>query len=257
MAQNGDFMSEYVEKILLAPVQVEFTDNVKKIRQNLMVTSFIALFITIGGIQIDPSSAIFGLKFKGLTDELLYYGLLVLIVYFLIHFVWCAYESLQEWEVRITGTKKAFLCADDMDIDEIMQSPFPSDPRNATFYYWWSTQANKIFGLKTEFLSAKKRIEKIEKSIADMSKEGVNLNRSDTNISIQVQPLKNDIEGAVNSIIRMEKILDSKQLMVSMKTFDRRYQYFLRSQNIRWFIIDFLGPIILASTALLNIINCM
>ncbi len=34
-------MSESVEKILLAPIQIEFTDNVKKIRQNLMITSFI------------------------------------------------------------------------------------------------------------------------------------------------------------------------------------------------------------------------
>ena len=65
-------MSESVEKILLAPIQIEFTDNVKKIRQNLMVTSFITLFITLGGISIDPSSTIFGLKFNGLNDVLLY-----------------------------------------------------------------------------------------------------------------------------------------------------------------------------------------
>ncbi|MCV5687679.1 hypothetical protein OFN32_26045, partial [Escherichia coli] len=63
-------MSESVEKVLLAPVQIEFTENVKKIRQNLMVTSFIALFMTLGGVSIDPSSTFFGLKFNGLNDAL-------------------------------------------------------------------------------------------------------------------------------------------------------------------------------------------
>ncbi|MCV5225048.1 hypothetical protein OFC57_39700, partial [Escherichia coli] len=60
----------------------------KKIRQNLMVTSFIALFMTLGGVSIDPSSTFFGLKVNGLNDALLYKGLLILILYFLVHFVW-------------------------------------------------------------------------------------------------------------------------------------------------------------------------
>ncbi|HCG7279380.1 TPA: hypothetical protein NJ358_000106 [Vibrio parahaemolyticus] len=248
-------MSESVEKILLAPIQIEFTDSVKKIRQNLMITSFIALFITLGGVSIDPSSTIFGLKFNGLTDALLYKGLLILVVYFLIHFIWCAYESLQEWEIRVTGTKEAFIRAVDMDFDEAIKPPYPSDPRNSTFYFWWSTQAKRIGNLNTHLTNINQRIESMEKSITDMREKGVNLNRSDANISSQVQPLKIDIDGAVSSINRMEKVLDGNQLLISMRTFDRRYRYFLKSQNIRWFVIDFFGPIILSSVSLLCLLN--
>ena len=248
-------MSESVEKILLAPIQIEFTDNVKKIRQNLMVTSFITLFITLGGISIDPSSTIFGLKFNGLNDVLLYKGLLILILYFLIHFVWCAYESLQEWEVRVTGAKESFIRADDMDPDDAIKQPYPSDPRNSTFYYWWSTQAKRIGSFKECFTNINQRIENMENAIHEMREQGASLSHSDVNISSQVHPLKIHIENAVSSITRMEKALVGNQLLVSMKTFDRRYKYFLRSQNIRWFIIDFFGPIILSSVSLLCLLN--
>jgi hypothetical protein len=248
-------MSESVEKVLLAPIHIEFTDNVKKIRQNLIITSFIALFITLGGVSIDSSSTIFGLKFNGLDDALLYKGLLILILYFLVHFVWCAYESLQEWEVRVTGTKEAFIRADDMDIDEAVKPPYPSDPRNSTFYYWWSTQAKRIGTLKEHLTNINQRIESMENAIHEMREKGTSLNRSDVNISSQVQPLKIEIDSAVSSITRMEKVLVGNQLLVSMKTFDRRYRYFLKSQNIRWFIIDFFGPIMLSSVSLLCLLN--
>ena len=248
-------MSESVEKILLAPIQIEFTDNVKKIRQNLMITSFIALFITLGGVSINSSSTIFGLKFNGLDDVLLYKGLLILILYFLVHFVWCAYESLQEWEVRVTGTKEAFIRADEMDIDEMVKPPYPSDPRNSTFYYWWSTQAKSIGTLEVHLTNINQRIESMESAIHEMREKGDTLSHLDVNISSQVQPLKMDIDSAVSSITRMEKVLVGNQLLVSMKTFDRRYKYFLRSQNIRWFIIDFFGPIMLSSVSLLCLLN--
>ena len=197
-----------------------------------MITSFIALFITLGGVSINPSSTIFGLKFNGLNDSLLYKGLLTLILYFLVHFVWCAYESLQEWEVRVTGAKKAFICADDMNFDEAVKPPYPSDPRNSTFYYWWSTQAKRIGSLKEHLTNINQRIQSMENAIHEMPEKGASLSRSDVNISSQVQPLKIDIDSAVSSITRMEKVLLGNQLLVSMKTFDRRYKYFLMSQNI-------------------------
>lgn len=37
--------------------------------------------------------------------------------------------------MRVTGTKEAFLRADEMDFDEAIKPPFPSDPRNSTFYF--------------------------------------------------------------------------------------------------------------------------
>lgn len=53
------------------PVIAEFTENTLKIRRNLLVASAISIAISLGGLQINPGSEIFGIEFTGLTDELI------------------------------------------------------------------------------------------------------------------------------------------------------------------------------------------
>lgn len=250
-------MKDNIKKVLREPVQIEFSDSVKKIRNNLMIISFISLFVTIGEVNIRPDSKFFGLGFDGLDNSLIFNGLLIVLIYLLIHFIWSAYDSLQEWEVRVTGTKGAFDPADPMDIDDRIHPDYPADARNSTFYYWCTTQASKIGNLKKDLDLALSKIEGIEKSIHEMREEKYKLSHSDVNISSQVQPIKIDIESTTRRIERIEKVLESNQLIESMKTFDRRFKFFLRSQNIRWFMIDFLAPILLASSAILKMIGVM
>ncbi|TON64221.1 hypothetical protein CGH51_25260, partial [Vibrio parahaemolyticus] len=87
-------------------------------------------------------------------------------------------------------------------------------------------QAKRIGSLKEPLTAINQRVESMEAAIHEMRESGASLNRSDVNISSKVQPLKMDIEIALNSINRMEKVLVGNQLIVSMKTFDRRYKYF-------------------------------
>ena len=246
---------EKIEKILKEPVMIEFTDSVQKIRMNIILSSFISLFITIGGVQIDPKSTFFGLKFSGLSNDLIYSGLLVILVYLLIHFLWRAYDTLQEWEVRVTGTRGAFKRADHNDLDEAIHPSYPSDPRNSTLYYWWTTQAKKIAYIKTNISSANDKLEEMESIVHKLREDGtVKLSRDTVNISWQVHPIKEDWESIKKSILAIEKTLTADQLIESLAKFDRRYRYFLRSQNIRWFVIDFAFPIILASTAIAKMV---
>jgi hypothetical protein len=248
-------VKDNVKKVLKEPVQVEFSDSVKKIRNNLMMVSFISLFVTIGEVDIRPDSKFFGLGFDGLDNPLIFKGLLIILIYLLIHFIWSAYDTLQEWEIRVTGTNGAFYPADRKDINDIVHPDYPADARNSTFYYWCTTQASKIGNLKKDLDSAKSKIEGIENSIHKMRDEKYILSRSDLNISSQVQPIKLDIESTKKTIERIEKVLESNQLIESMETFDRRFKFFLKSQNIRWFIIDFSAPILLATSAILKMIQ--
>lgn len=250
-------MKDNIKKVLKEPVQVEFSDSVKKIRNNLMMVSFISLFVTIGELSIRPDSKFFGLGFDGLDHALIFKGLLIILIYLLIHFIWSAYDALQEWEIRVTGTNGAFYPADPMDINDSIHPDYPTDARNSTFYYWCTTQASKIGNLKPDLDSAISKIESIEKSVHEMREEKYELSRSDANISLQVQPIKIDIESTTKRIERIEKVLESNQLIESMRTFDRRFKFFLKSQNIRWFMIDFSTPVLLASSAILNTIDVM
>jgi hypothetical protein len=240
-----------VSKVMKEPILVEFTDSVKKLKKNIMVFSFISLFITVGGIKISPESTFFGLKFSGLNNELIFKGLLLLLVYMLIHFLWCSYESLQEWEVKTTGTKKAFIPSGPYDaIDDAISHNYPSDPRNSTLYYWWSTQASKIANIKNDIESANKKVEELEEIVHSLREGGSELSRNTVNISTHVDPVKIAWIEMGASIKVIEQALNSEQVLTSMRTFDRRYKFFLKTQNIRWLLIDFIAPITLAVLAI-------
>ncbi|OJA06811.1 hypothetical protein QHL1GM_16150 [Halomonas sp. QHL1] len=236
---------------------IEFSDTVRKMKTNVILVSFISLFMTLGGVEIDPESTFFGLKFTGLSSDLIYSGLVVVLFYLMAHFVWCAYETLQEWEVRVTGTKGAFKRADQEDIDEAIHPSYPSDPRNSTLYYSWSTQAHKISCVRSDIESANKKILELEAVVHGLREQGTKLSRDTVNISTSVDPLKDEWQSIKRSIQAIEKTISADQVIDSMRVFDRRYKYFMKTQNIRWFVIDFIFPIVLSSVAIYKMIDAL
>ncbi|MCW8830727.1 MAG: hypothetical protein OQK32_04305, partial [Gammaproteobacteria bacterium] len=76
------------QKALGEPLMPEFTDYMRRARTLLIVVSLISIAVVIGGLAIDPSSSVLGVKFKGISDELIRKGLLIANAYLLIHFLW-------------------------------------------------------------------------------------------------------------------------------------------------------------------------
>ncbi|MCD8551138.1 MAG: hypothetical protein LRY75_21890 [Shewanella xiamenensis] len=246
---NSDKKKNAVQKILSEPVLVAFPENVIKVRNHLMILCFVSLFLTLGGIGIDPSSTFFGLKFKNLDDELIFYGLVILLVYQLIQFIWYSYDALQEWELRTTGTKGAFSPVNDMNLDERIHPDFPSDPRNSTLYYWWKTQTKYIANIEPLFNEAKEKMDELEKRVHEATDRN-SFSRETINISNQVQPLKESWAEISSSLKAIKETLSSDQIPESLGTFERRFKFFLVSQNLRWILIEYTAPIILALVSL-------
>ncbi|WP_444888100.1 hypothetical protein [Microbulbifer sp. JMSA008] len=245
--------SERISKVFQEPVLVELQDSVKKIRSNVVLVSFISLFMTLGGVKIDPKSTFFGLKFTGLSNDLIYTGLLIIIFYFLAHFLWSIYEALQEWEVRVTGTKGAYGARG--TAEDTYEENYPSDPRNASLYHWWSTQAEKIGSIEEAVLSAIESKTKIEETINKLKKEGVELTSDAENIPALLH--KNNTKwDSIQSFIRViRKAISVDNISGPLKVFERRYKFFLHTQNIRWIVFDFAFPIVLASYAIFMLLS--
>ncbi|MDR7123114.1 hypothetical protein [Rheinheimera soli] len=93
-----------VEKALGNPVAGDLSDNALKVRRNLLAFGIVSIVITIGGVKIDPASSVLGFKFVGISEDLITNSLLVTNVYFLLHFIWYAFEGFLEWRLRVTGT---------------------------------------------------------------------------------------------------------------------------------------------------------
>ncbi len=90
-------MNKDLKKVLEEPIFLGYSDSVKKTRNLLLILSVISLFLIFGELKINSSSTLLGLKFDGLNTNIIYIGLLVLISFSSINFIWSSIDSFQEW----------------------------------------------------------------------------------------------------------------------------------------------------------------
>ena len=133
----------------------EFSDYMRRVRTLLIVVGLISIGVVIGGLSIDPSSSVLGVRFQGLSDELIRKGLLIANIYLLVHFVWGGFDSWLEWGARLTGTRVAFVTAGKFASEH---GDYPSDPRKSTLYNWWKDSAARISSLTEPLETIKEKL---------------------------------------------------------------------------------------------------
>lgn len=153
-----------VNKILGEPIDSGFSETAMRVRRNLLVFSFISIFLVIGKVQIDPQSTIFGLKFIGLSDSMLKNGLLLATLYLYVHFLWYTIDSFIGWRVRVTGTKLAFLTGAKYTSEH---GDYPNDPQQSTLYSWWTDHAKRIGNIGEKIGSIDKSFMDWENKVRD------------------------------------------------------------------------------------------
>ncbi|MCH7501112.1 MAG: hypothetical protein IH886_14100 [Nitrospinae bacterium] len=240
-----------VEKILGEPIFIEFSDYIRKIRTNLLIVSFLSLGIQFFGIEIDPHSTLFGLKFKGFNNDVMIQGLLIINIYVFIHFAACSIDSFKEWMVRITGTKVAHVTAGKMVSEE---GDYPSDPRQSTLYNWWKGQAGRIGNFKENLDSIEERLDEIATEIQNNGEGNIsqqNLN----NVTHPISNIKNTLHDLQNRIKVTNETFESTRIPVSLERFDQCYKSLLKTQNLRWLVIEFLFPLLVGSMAIVMLAN--
>jgi hypothetical protein len=63
-----------------------------------------------------------------------------------------------------------------------------------------------------------------------------------------------EIQAIINN--RQDNLF-SARLLKSIERFDNKFKYFLKSQNLRWLLIDLLAPLILAISAIYLLISAI
>lgn len=240
-----------VGKALGEPAFTEFSENAWKIRTNLVLVSLIAIAVVFGELHIEPDSQIFGLKFKGLSDEVLQNCLVAIIGYLLIHFLWVSSDALLEWRLRITGTRVGFVTTARLASEH---GDYPSDPRQSTLYNWWKEEANKIGNMDGRLGEIETRLTeweaKISEQLADKApaQNIINSTMSVGGVRQEIMTLRNGVNTATAAIA-------AARVPQSLHRFDSWFSLFLRSQNLRWLLIDFLAPVFAGGYALLLLLS--
>ncbi len=237
-----------VKKVLGEPVAPELQNNAWNIRTNLIIAAVIVIAIVLADLRIDPESTVLGLKFSGgFSDNVLRTGLLLIVVYLSIHFLWTAVDSFLEWRLRITGTRLSFITTGRLSSEH---GDYPNDPRQSTLYYWWISQAERIGNFSPKLEELKKQLQSLESDLRDKYNSGADA----MNIVNACRSLHEGIENIAalrRSIEEAQKTLSATRIPVSLERFNKWFEFFLRSQNLRWLIIDIFVPLFLSVYAIL------
>lgn len=235
-----------VEKALGEPVAPELNENAWKVRKNLVIISAVAMAAVLADLRIDDGSSLLGLKLSGLSDAVLRTGLLCVLSYLSIHFLWAAFDSFLEWRLRITGTRLSFITTARFASEE---GDYPNDPRQSTLYSWWLDHAKRIGNLSARFLDLERLLQNLDQDLRARYTNGADA----MNIVNACKPINEARETMVKlqqSVDEVQKTIFASRVPVSLKRFDRWFELFLRSQNLRWLVIDILVPVLLASSAM-------
>ena len=243
---SNDEKLKAVEKVLGEPVFIELSDYVLKIRTNLIRVSVITIAVILANLHIDQGSTVLGLKFTGLNDHVLRAGLLVITCYLGAHYLWTAVDTFLEWRLRITGTRLSFVTTGRIASEH---ADYPNDPRQSTLYYWWLSEAKRIGDMGSELSNMQNLLESLDIELRAKMNSGTDA----LNIVNACRPLgevRETIGKLGRSIEQTQKAIEATRIPISLKRFDNWFKFFLRSQNLRWLIIDLLVPLTLWGTAL-------
>lgn len=221
-----------VEKALGNPVAGDLPENALKVRRNLLAFGIISIVITLGGVKLDPTSSVLGFKFVGISESLIANALLVTNIYFLLHFIWYAFEAFLEWRLRVTGTRLAFVTGARLGSEH---ADYPDDPRQSTLYNWWKDHAKRIGSFKETANELSVKIQAWEEKVSSFKNGNDSLNLS--NAMSTLTQAKNSVEKLKSQIQTTEKTLTALRIPHSLGRFDGWFKLFLKSQNLRWLII--------------------
>jgi hypothetical protein len=235
---------EGVQEILGKPIGLEYDNKTQKIRLSLLFISLLNLIYIFANLKLSPSSTFFGLKFDNLTQDKLNVIVLIITFYYLAEFIWRSHDKFVEWRLRITGTSTAFM----------PNGGFPSnhsdkadDPRQSTLYNWWRTRIRVHRNIEEYQQSTKAQLDEILKIIS-----------SSTGTFTGIEPKLDSVLGHVSQLStelkQSQDVLQDHRIPASLERFDSWFKYFIKTQNLRWFCLEFLLPVLLGFASVIGII---
>lgn len=227
-----------IEKALGEPFMPNFEDSILKMRTHLLMGGVIALGAVLLNIQINSASPIFGISFKGLTEGKVYFGLLLINLYLLIHFFWTSFDNYLEWRLRLTGNKVVFQSGGfytDPNHD------YPLDPRQSTLYTWWRENSKSMVCCNTKLKEVEQKLDELTDSITQELGNGQAAHL--VNFQNNLSEVRKDFYALRETFDKAANIVDARRVPASLARFDAAYRFFLKTQSLRWLLIEWLVPV--------------
>ncbi|XNT04642.1 hypothetical protein AB6D20_025985 [Vibrio splendidus] len=226
------------------PLGIESSDYEEKIRRNLLLASAISFCFTYLKLTPAKDTLFMGLKFENLTSETIYLLLLVFVGYELVQYTWLVMNKFLYWRVRLTGTSTQVLRGNrgGSFATENDPSDYTGKPENSNFYTW-------VLENKRDTDHRSKAIEDAWVKVESYVFQSEALAPKD----------RNELLSKLNEIYSHTNLLNTSinniRVSASMSRFDNWFNMLVRSQSIRWVLLDFLLPIVFGLIAIIFLIQ--
>lgn len=223
---------ERIEQIMKEPLPIEASDHEEKIRRNLLLASAISFCFTYLKLMPAKDTSFMGLKFENLTPETIYVLLLAFVGFELFQYTWLVSNRFIYWRVRLTGINTQVTRGNrgGMFASENDPYDYSGKPENSNFYTWMLENKRDVVSRKDALDSAWSKVE----SYTFNSKNLTTTERKD---------ILNKLNEIQTQTSLLEKNITNIRISASMKRFDNWFSMLVRSQSIRWLLLDFLLPV--------------
>ena len=206
----------------------DLSENAHRVRRNLLIFSFVAIFYKLSGASIGENGVSFyGINFNHVDKNFISIGIFLIVFYHFFHFFLIAIAHWQYLRIRVTKSDVKFLTA---AIFAAEGDDHPSNPKDSSLYAWY---AENISQLNNEF---NKSHQKIDELLKIFEREKVKQQASTDDFG--------KCFAHLSSIDSTLKNLVAPRFITSIKKFDKSFKCYRAIELLRWILIEILIPLI-------------
>jgi len=250
-------MKKRDDNILSEPFLDLIDENTLRIRRNLLLLSGFTLFYLHNSLSLSSDSSFLGLKFNNISVESINWGILFVLIYHIVHFLWNVFDFTLQSRLRITGNKVRHVTVAKMAGSD---GDYPDDPKQSTLYNWWNDSLKTIGKIKIQ--EEIDEIKENQRELIQLIQDNIQNPQKDNilrNLSVKVP----DIDRRLNSLnfsTQLDEILSilrSKRIIESLRRFEGWFCFYQWQQVFRIFIVEISFPIVLGAYTLFKVIKVL
>lgn len=237
--ENGP--EEVARKVLGEPYPLQLTEYEERVRRNLLAYSVVAISACLLGAVSVNDPVLFGIiKLPRFSSELIYIGLLLLVFYELLNYGLMIWNSFSYWRVRLSGSRyrPSRSTGGPWSTGGEEFEDVDGEEKNSTIYIWMFERAYSAESILNALNERSVHLGEICASLKNQQDMDGCLAR----LEVQVNMMNDSLKA-------IDNILSSARVSESFNRYDRWFHYMIKTQSLRWLVLDCVIPLLLGLIA--------
>ncbi len=237
--ENGP--EDVARKVLGEPYPLQLSEYEERVRRNLLLYSVVSISACMLGAVSVNEPVLFGvIKLPRFSSEVIYAGLLMLVFYELLNYGLMLWNSFSYWRVRLTGSRlrPSRSTGGPWSTGGEEFEDVDGEEKNSTIYIWMFERAYSAESILNALNERSIQLDEICVSLKRQQDMEGCLGR----LEVQVKMMNDSLKA-------IDNILSSARLSESFNRYDRWFYYMIKTQSVRWLVLDCAIPLLLGLIA--------